>query len=142
MAKAPHKTRPGLRLPELAEAARECVYRWRRRAATVGTGTLAVFMAYGVIFGHNGITAYMQKREEPKVREQQMQQLQTENERLREHIDHLQNDPDAIEHAARAELHYTRSGEVIYTLPRASDAAAGSAASSDSGAGSSSAPQP
>jgi cell division protein FtsB len=43
--------------------------------------------------------------------------LQQENGRLREHVDQLQNDPAAIEHQAREELHYTRSGEVIYTLP-------------------------
>ncbi|MGC9199265.1 MAG: FtsB family cell division protein [Acidobacteriaceae bacterium] len=112
------------------EAAKDRAYRWRHRAATAGAGTLAVVVAYGVIFGHNGITAYVQKREEAKVLEQQMQQLQQENERLHEHIDHLQNDPDAIEHAAREELHYTRSGEVIYTLPSASGPASGSAASS------------
>jgi cell division protein FtsB len=29
----------------------------------------------------------------------------------------LQEDPDAIEHQAREELHYTRPGEVIVTLP-------------------------
>jgi cell division protein FtsB len=29
----------------------------------------------------------------------------------------MQNDPNAIEHQAREELHYTRPGEVIYTLP-------------------------
>ena len=43
--------------------------------------------------------------------------LQAENERLRGHVDRLQNDPGAIEHQAREELHYTRAGEVIYTLP-------------------------
>jgi cell division protein FtsB len=29
----------------------------------------------------------------------------------------LKSDPNAIEHQAREELHYTRPGEVIYTLP-------------------------
>ena len=33
------------------------------------------------------------------------------------HVDLLETDPDAIEHQAREELHYTRPGEVIYTLP-------------------------
>ncbi len=133
MAKAPHKSRHGIRLPELAAAARDCAYRWRHRAATVGIGTLAVVMAYGVIFGHNGVTAYVQKRAEARSLEQQMRQLQTENERLNEHIAHLKNDPDAIEHAAREELHYTRSGEVIYTLPSASGSSPGSPAGSEAG---------
>jgi cell division protein FtsB len=48
---------------------------------------------------------------------QQMQDLQRENDLLTEHVGRLQSDPNAIEHQAREELHYTRPGEVIYTLP-------------------------
>jgi cell division protein FtsB len=116
---APQKTKLTGKLPELAGAAKDRIYLWRRRAATLATATLAVVMAYGVIFGHNGLTAFAHKKEEAKLLQQQMQQLQKENDRLHEHITHLQNDPDAIEHEAREELHYTRSGEVIYTLPNA-----------------------
>lgn len=92
---------------------------WRRRAATVAVGSLALVMAYGVVFGHNGLTAFAHKREEAKSLQQQMQELQLENERLQGHVERLQNDPGAIEHQAREELHYTRAGEVIYTLPPA-----------------------
>lgn len=116
---APQKTTLTGKLPELAGAAKDRIYLWRRRAATAATAALALVMAYGVIFGHNGLTAFAHKKEEAKVLQQQMQQLQKENDRLHEHITHLQNDPDAIEHEAREELHYTRSGEVIYTLPNA-----------------------
>ena len=73
-------------------------------------------MAYGVVFGHNGLITFAHKREEAKSLQQQMQQLQRENNSLHEHVDRLQNDPSAIEHEAREELHYTRAGEVIYTL--------------------------
>ncbi len=104
-------------LPNLAGAAKERAYLLRRRAATIATGALALVMAYGVVFGHNGLTAFAHKREEAKSLQGQMQQLAKENERLHEHVDHLQNDPGAIEHQAREELHYTRAGEVIYTLP-------------------------
>lgn len=103
----------------MAEAARGRVYSWRRRAATVAVGVLALVMAYGVVFGHNGLTAFAHKREEEKTLELQMQQLTKENDRLREHADRLANDPSAIEHEAREELHYTRTGEVIVTLPPA-----------------------
>lgn len=113
----------------MAGAAKDRVYLWRRRAATIATGALALVMAYGVIFGHNGLTAFAHKREEAKMLQQQTQQLQKENERLNEHIGRLQSDPDAIEHEAREELHYTRAGEVIYTLP---DASAGTSKSSSS----------
>ena len=120
MRTAPPKTKLIVKLPELAGAAKDRIYLWRRRAATFATAILALVMAYGVIFGHNGLTAFAHKREEAKVLQEQMQQLQKENDRLHEHINHLQSDPDAIEHEAREELHYTRSGEVIYTLPNAS----------------------
>jgi cell division protein FtsB len=116
---APSKTKLTVKLPELAGAAKDRIYLWRRRAATFATAILALVMAYGVIFGHNGLTAFAHKREEAKVLQEQMQQLQKENDRLHQHINHLQSDPDAIEHEAREELHYTRSGEVIYTLPNA-----------------------
>ena len=90
---------------------------WRRRAATVVAGGLALGMAYGVVFGHNGLTAFMKKREEERSLRLQVQQLQRENGRLQGRVERLQNDPSAIEHQAREELHYTRAGEVIYTLP-------------------------
>jgi cell division protein FtsB len=88
----------------------------RRKAATAVAGALALLMAYGVVFGHNGLTAFEQKRAEERRLHLQMEDLQHENARLREHVDRLQNDPGAIEHQAREALHYTRPGEVIYTL--------------------------
>jgi len=103
----------------IANHLRERVYGWRRKAATVGVGALALVMGYGVVFGHNGLTVFLHKREEAKSLQIQWQRLQAENERLRGHVERLQNDPGAIEHQAREELHYTRAGEVIYTLPSA-----------------------
>jgi cell division protein FtsB len=124
-----HTLKLTAKLPALAGAAKDSVYLWRRRAATMATGALALVMFYGVIFGHNGLTAFMHKREEARDLQQQMQLLQKENERLNGHIDRLQSDPDAIEHEAREQLHYTRAGEVIYTLPDAGADASKSTAS-------------
>lgn len=76
-------------------------------------------MGYDVVFGHNGLTAFAHKREEAKALQLEVQQLQKENDTLHEHVDRLQTNPDEIEHQAREELHYTRAGEVIYTLPEA-----------------------
>jgi cell division protein FtsB len=89
----------------------------RRKAATVAAAVLALGVAYHVVFGANGLTAYERKRQETQMLSQQMQDLQRQNDQLRSHVVRLQNDPDAIEHQAREELHYTRPGEVIYSMP-------------------------
>jgi cell division protein FtsB len=112
----PKTSKRGSQFPAAAGATRSRVSVWGRRLATIAVGTLALGMAYGVVFGHNGLTSFAHKREEAKSLQAQMQQLKTENERLHGHVDRLQNDPAAIEHEAREELHYTRAGEVIYTL--------------------------
>lgn len=103
--------------PKTTAGVRARLRPWRRRVATVVAGGLALGMAYGVVFGHNGLTAFAKKRQEEHTLHLQMQQLQKENARLQGHVERLQNDPSAIEHQAREELHYTRAGEVIYTLP-------------------------
>jgi cell division protein FtsB len=126
MSRKPNYKQPS-RWTTAVDTAQTRAYGLRRKAATVAAGTLAVFMGYHVVFGHNGLTAYEQKRENTKALQQQMLQLQQENDRLRGHVDRLQNDPGAIEHQAREELHYTRSGEVIYTLPPDPPSAAPSA---------------
>jgi cell division protein FtsB len=91
-----------------------------RKVATGAAALLAVAMGYHVIFGQNGLTAYQQKRQDAQSLEQQMRSLQRENDLLKGHVERLKNDPNAIEHQAREELHYTRPGEVIYTLPASS----------------------
>jgi cell division protein FtsB len=88
-----------------------------RKVATGAAALLALAMAYHVIFGQNGLTVYQQKRQETQTLTLRLQSLQHENDLMKGHVDRLQNDPNAIEHQAREELHYTRPGEVIYTLP-------------------------
>jgi len=83
----------------------------------------AVGLAYHVVFGQNGLTAYERKNRDARTLDEQLKSLQHENELLKGHVDRLKDDPDAIEHQAREELHYTRPGEVIYTLPATSGAA-------------------
>jgi cell division protein FtsB len=89
---------------------------WRKVATGAGA-LLALAMGYHVIFGQNGLTAYQQKRQDTQSLDRQLHMLQRENEQLKGHVERLQTDPNAIEHQAREELHYTRPGEVIYTLP-------------------------
>ena len=93
------------------------MYDDRRRFATIAAAALALGVGYHVVFGQNGLTAYEKKRQDAKALAQQLEMLQQENDLLKGHVDRLQNDPGAIEHQAREELHYTRPGEVIVTLP-------------------------
>jgi cell division protein FtsB len=88
-----------------------------RKVATGAASLLALGMGYHVIFGQNGLTAYQQKRQDAQSLDRQLHSLQKENDHLKGHVDRLKADPSAIEHQAREELHYTRPGEVIYTLP-------------------------
>jgi cell division protein FtsB len=95
------------------------IYSIRRRIATAVAAMLVVGFGFHVVFGQNGLIAYEQKRADTKTLDEELKNLQRENEALQEHVVRLQNDPSAIEHQAREELHYTRPGEVIYTLPAA-----------------------
>ena len=85
--------------------------------ATGAAALIALSVGYHVIFGAHGLTVYEQKRQEARLLNQQMQELQRENDLLKGHVDRLESDPNAIAQQAREQLHYTRSGEVIYTLP-------------------------
>lgn len=92
-------------------------YSARRKIATCAAGLLALMVGFHVVFGQNGLTAYQAKRHEIQSLQTQTRDLQKDNDRLRSHVDRLTSDPNAIEHEARESLHYTRPGEVIYTMP-------------------------
>ena len=105
------------RLADSIGKAGEMLYGNRTRLATGAAAVLAITVGYHVVFGQNGLTVYGAKRHDLRDLEVQASQLQLENARLRGHVERLTNNPDAIEHEARETLHYTRPGEVIYTLP-------------------------
>jgi len=109
--------RPKLLLSALVRGAALRTYVGRRKLATGAVAVLTLVVGYHVVFGHNGLTVYQKKRHVASELEGQLRDLRLKNERLKEHVDRLGSDPNAIEHQAREELHYTRPGEVIYTLP-------------------------
>jgi cell division protein FtsB len=116
MARSDTSRADGKRLTAFARL-RELAHSGWRKAATAAVAVLALAMGYHVIFGQNGLTAYQQKRQDAQMLQEQLRSLRHENDLLKGHVERLQNDPNAIEHQAREELHYTRPGEVIYTLP-------------------------
>jgi cell division protein FtsB len=89
----------------------------RRRIGTVAAVIFALFLAWHVVNGRNGLTSWQQKRAEDKTLAQEIDQLAAENARLSHHVDRLKSDPGAIEHEARERLHYARPNEIIYALP-------------------------
>jgi len=91
----------------------------RRKAATALLILLSVSLGTYAIFGHDGIVAYQQKQHQAQQLHQQILSLQKENQRMALHDQRLQNDRDTIEYEAREQMHYTRPGEIIYTLPEA-----------------------
>ncbi|MGH9616456.1 MAG: FtsB family cell division protein [Acidobacteriaceae bacterium] len=91
----------------------------RRKAATILFVALSVCLGVYAIFGHDGIVAYQHKQRQAEHLHQQILSLQKQNEHLALHDQRLKNDRDTIEYEAREQMHYTRPGEVIYTLPQA-----------------------
>ena len=87
----------------------------RRRIATGIAIIAALPFGYHAVFGENGINVYAQRRAEGQSIQKRIADLQKDNARLQQHVQQLQNDPDAIEHEARERLHYARPGEVIWT---------------------------
>lgn len=88
-----------------------------RPAGTVFAVLLALAFAWSVFNGNHGLSTWYQQKNQEKQLNQEIQSLQQENGHLRQHVDRLKNDPNAIEHEAREKLHYAKPGEVIYTLP-------------------------
>jgi cell division protein FtsB len=111
------RSNAGARATPLSGRAVDWVHRIWRPAGTVAAVGLALLLTWHVIDGRHGLTFWQQKRTEDHELRQQIQQLQQDNARLHDRIDHLKSDPDAIEHEARQKLHYAKPGEVIYTLP-------------------------
>jgi cell division protein FtsB len=93
-----------------------------RRVAAAVAIVIAVLLGYHVTFGANGLSAYQQKRNQHQELQKEILQLQQENSRLQDHVQHLKSDPNAIEHEARVILRYAKPGEVIYALNDKPDA--------------------
>lgn len=111
--KAAEETAPE---PLLRRALDWAQHAWRPAGTAVAIA-LALLFGWGVVNGKHGLSAWQQQRTQDKQLQRQIQDLQEENSRLRDHVERLKSDPDSIEHEAREHLHYARPGEVIYTLP-------------------------
>jgi cell division protein FtsB len=89
---------------------------WRPAASGLAV-VLTLLLGWHVVSGKNGLTVWEQKRAEDRQLGKEIDDLQQENARLRERVDRLKSDPDAIGLVARDKLHYAKPNEVIVALP-------------------------
>ncbi len=89
---------------------------WRPAGTVVAVG-LALLLTWHVINGKHGLSVWQQNRAEDRQLQMEINDLEQENAQLRNHIERLKSDPEAIEREAREKLHYARPGEVIVALP-------------------------
>lgn len=90
------------------------------RGAILGLVLLCVALAVHEIYGDYGYLALRRQQKEYIALQQEIRRLQEENQQLEKRIGALKSDPKAIESIAREQLHMTRPGELIYTLPEKS----------------------
>lgn len=89
---------------------------WRPAGTSVAVALILLF-GWSVVNGKHGLSSWQKQRVQDHELRQEIQDLQQENARLRDHVGRLKTDSNAIEHEAREQLHYARPGEVIYALP-------------------------
>jgi cell division protein FtsB len=112
----PARETPPAREP-LSARALELGRRIWRPAGTLVAFALALLLTWHVINGKHGLTIWLEKRAEDKQLQREIQDLNQENARLRDRIEHLKSDPDTIMIEARQKLHYAKPDEVIVALP-------------------------
>ena len=88
-----------------------------RPAATAAVGALALLLIWHAVYGRNGVSVWQQKRVEDRQLRKEIDDLNQENTRLRDRVERLKSNPDAIGQVARDQLHYAKPNEVIVTLP-------------------------
>jgi cell division protein FtsB len=94
-----------------------CVYRLRRRLATIAVAVMAVVLFLHVMFGANGMVVYKKKRAEYESLQTEIGQVQKENDRYTQQVQGLKSDEKSIEKEAREQLGYAKPGEYVYVAP-------------------------
>ncbi len=89
---------------------------WPPAASVLAVG-MTLWLGWQVVYEKNGLSAWQQKRAEERQLLKENDDLKQENARLREQIERLKSNPDAIGIVARGTLHYAKPNEVIVTLP-------------------------
>jgi len=89
---------------------------WPPAASILAVG-LTLWLGWQVVYEKNGLSAWQQKRAEERQLLKENDDLRQENARLRDQIERLKSNPDAIGIVARGTRRYIKPNEVIVTLP-------------------------
>jgi cell division protein FtsB len=99
----------------------ERVLNWMRRAwrpaASVVAVSLALLILWQGVNGKNGLRVWLEKRAEDRQLRKENDELTQENAHLRDRVERLKSNPDAISQVAREQMHYAKPNEVIIQLP-------------------------
>jgi cell division protein FtsB len=90
--------------------------RWRRRALNLVLGFVAIVLVVDALVGNRGLLETMRARRQYAELAADLARTRRENERLREGIKRLRDDPATIESVAREKLGLIRDGEVVFIL--------------------------
>ncbi|HEY2323039.1 MAG TPA: septum formation initiator family protein [Thermoanaerobaculia bacterium] len=88
------------------------------RVVALLSSVLTVIFLFSFVFSDRGIVELQQARKRVGDLHNNIQQLQSENARLRAEIDSVKRSTYAVERIAREDLGMAKKGEVIYLLPK------------------------
>lgn len=116
-ASAPSARQPLSAPNPFSERALDLGRRIWRPAGTLVAFALALLLTWHVINGKHGLNVWLEMRTQDKQLQRDIHDLDQQNARLRDRIEHLKTDPDTIMIEARQKLHYAKPDEVIVALP-------------------------
>ena len=88
------------------------------RVVALLSSVLTVIFLFSFVFSDRGIAELQQARKRVGDLHTNIQQLQSENARLRAEIDSVKRSTYAVERIAREDLGMSKQGEVVYMLPK------------------------
>ena len=88
------------------------------KAAIMLSGVMFVLVIFSLFFSRRPSSELQQSRQRVAALHADIARLQAENARLRADIDSVRQSTYAIERIAREDLGMSKTGEVVYMLPR------------------------
>jgi cell division protein FtsB len=105
-----------VRMPMRSRVLKFVEHVWRPSASVLAVALAGLIVWHGIA-GRNGLLVWQQKSVEDKQLQKEIDDLNQENARLRNRVQRLKTNPDAIGMVAHDKLHYAKSNEVIVNLP-------------------------